>query len=116
MEFQLEKKDLSSERSLVVLSGRLTAVNSGDVKREIRNLILEGKSQIVFDLSGISFIDSSGLAVFVSALKSAKEAGGWIKLAALAELPASIFRLTMLDRIIDMYHDVTAALEAAENE
>ena len=111
-EFTTEK--LGDSRSLVTLSGRITAVNNADIKKKIQELVDTGSRELVFDLSGVSFMDSSGLAAFVSAMKKTREAGGWIKLAALPELTRSIFTLTQLDRVIDLYPDVKSALRSTE--
>ena len=112
--YLIEDRTIKSDRSLIILSGRITAANAGEIKTYIRGLYDRGFKELVFDLSGITFLDSSGLAVFVSAMKNTQEAGGWLKLAGLSEIPGNIFRLTCLDQVIDMYPDVDAALQSAE--
>jgi len=112
--YSIEEKIINPNRNLVVLSGRITAANAGEIKTHIRGLLDKGYKELVFDLSGITFLDSSGLAVFVSAMKSTQEAGGWLKLAGLSEIPGEIFRLTCLDQVIDMYPSVESALHSAD--
>ncbi len=113
MGMEYKSEQLSPVRSLISVSGRITAVNAGKLKEVVKELVSTGTKEIVFDLSGVSFLDSSGLAAFVSTLKATGEAGGWMKIAGLPELPASIFELTMLDRVIDLYPDVGTALASA---
>ncbi|MBN2051396.1 MAG: STAS domain-containing protein [Spirochaetales bacterium] len=115
MQYTLQEESLSAERSLIHLAGRLTAANAGAVKKELLDIVAQGKKELIFDLSGVSFMDSSGLSVFVSLLRATGERKGWIKLAALKELPAEVFRLTLLDRIIDLYTDVESALRTADS-
>ena len=110
--YLIENKMIDTDRNLVTLSGRITASNAGDIKTYLRDLLHQGFKEFIFDLSGITFLDSSGLAVFVSALKYTKEAGGWIKLAGLSEIPGNIFRLTRLDQVIDMYDDIDSAVQS----
>ena len=112
--YTIQEKELSPSRAMIILTGRITAVNAGEIKNYLNESIGRGYCELVFNLSGISFLDSSGLAVFVSALKNTRAAGGWLKLAALPEMPGTIFKLTCLDRVIDMYPDVESALLTAE--
>ncbi|MBI9103967.1 MAG: STAS domain-containing protein [Spirochaetales bacterium] len=111
--YLIEDRSISSSRSLITLSGRITAANAGEIKTYLYELLNRGYKELVFDLSGITFLDSSGLAVFVSVLKNTQEAGGWLKLAALSEIPGNIFRLTCLDQVIDMYPSVESAIQSA---
>ncbi len=99
---------------MIILTGRITAANAEEIKKSLYDAVSRGLCELIFDLSGISFLDSSGLAVFVSTLKNTREAGGWLKLAALSEIPGIIFKLTCLDQVIDMYPDVESAMQAAE--
>jgi anti-sigma B factor antagonist len=60
-------------------------------------------------MRAVSFIDSSGLASLVSGLKLARERGGWLRLAGVNEQVASIFKMTLLDRVFELYPNVDAA-------
>ncbi len=108
----IENEKITGNRNLITISGRLTASNSGDIKEYLQDLIGQGYNELVFDLSGITFLDSSGLAIFVSALKSTREAEGWLKLAGLSEIPGNIFKLTRLDQVIDMYDSIEEAMQS----
>ena len=112
--YTIQEKELSDSRAMIILAGRITAANAGELKKYLSETIIRGYREIIFDLSGITFLDSSGLAVFVSTLKNTREAGGWMKLAALSEIPGTIFKLTCLDQVIDMYPDIESALHSAE--
>lgn len=114
MDNLISEVKLKPNRSIIKLTGRLTAANAGTVKKYIGEISEKGITEIIFDLSGITFLDSSGLATFVFALKSTREAGGWLKLAALEKIPGKIFSVTMLDKVLDMYPDLEAALQSAE--
>ena len=63
------------------------------------------------NLKGTTFIDSSGLSVIVTGLKQTREAGGFLRLAGLQPEVQSIFKLTMLDRVFEMYADVDSAMK-----
>ena len=84
---------------LVRLSGRLDAVASPDVLACLKDAVAEGRSRIVVDLSEVSFIDSTGLGTLVSGLKTARKAGGDLRLVAPTPQARRLLRLTTLDRV-----------------
>ena len=53
--------------------------------------------------SAVEFIDSSGLGALISGLKTARTAGGDLRLAAATEQVTSVLQLTNLDRILRVY-------------
>lgn len=114
MELEISTESLGTRRSMICARGRLNAISAGEVKSRIRELVDERRVELVFDLSGITFLDSSGLAALVFGLKAAREAGGWLKLAGLGDQSATVFRLTQLDRVFELYPDAQAALRAAD--
>jgi anti-sigma B factor antagonist len=73
MEMTIEKV---GEVAVVELRGeQLDASNVADFKRDIAP-VLEGNSRVVFDLSQLRFVDSSGLGAILSCLRRLNGAGG----------------------------------------
>jgi anti-sigma B factor antagonist len=69
------------EVEAITLNGALTlgaAVNS--LRQKTDNLAAHGANQFVFNLTGVSRMDSSGIGLLVMILSSTKEAGGSLKL------------------------------------
>ncbi len=110
MDLNLSVRELSGARAVIAASGRMNAVTAPAMKTRIRELIAEGRKEIVCDLSEVGFLDSSGLSALVSGLKATREQGGFLKLARINEQVAKIFQLTMLDRVFELYPTVEAAL------
>ncbi len=113
MDFQISEKHVSEKITILTLAGRLTAASASQLKDHIKRLVDANRSQILLDISALAFLDSSGLAVMVSGLKLARERGGWLKLAGAVPQVATVFKLTMLDRIFEPYPSVEAALREA---
>lgn len=90
--------------------GELNAVTSGSFKAELVTLSAEGSRRILVDLSGVSFIDSSGLGALLAGLKSAKLQGGELALAAIAEPARVIFAITMADKLFPIFPSVEEGL------
>jgi anti-sigma B factor antagonist len=91
---------------------RLDAHNSEDLKAAMNSLFEGGTKNLLVDLKEVRFIDSSGLGVLVSGFKNASTRQGSIKLCSLQSQVKSMFELTRLHRVFDIYQTVDEALES----
>jgi anti-sigma B factor antagonist len=99
MEMTVEKL---GEVTVVQLPGeQLDASNAKDFKRDIAS-ILSGASKVVFDLSRLRFLDSSGLGAMLSCLRQVNAAGGELKLCGLSKPVRALFELVRMHRIFDI--------------
>jgi anti-sigma B factor antagonist len=88
-------------------------VHSGPSLREhLLRALANGERDLVVDLSGVSFLDSSGLGVLVTAHKRTRAAGGSLRLASCRPAVATIFQITALDRAFSIYPTVEDAVTA----
>lgn len=97
---------------LVVREERLDAHNSGDLKAQMLKLFEEGKTSLVIDLQDVRFVDSSGLGALVSGFKNASSRNGNLKLSGLQLQVKSMFELTRLHRVFEIFNDVEEALDS----
>jgi anti-sigma B factor antagonist len=109
-DLEIGRESLSERRAVLALEGRLDALTALELKEAIRELVDAGQVELVVDLSGVPFIDSSGLAALVSGLKATRQAGGALRLAGLNEQARTVLRLTRLDRVFALYADRAAAV------
>ncbi|MDF9391785.1 MULTISPECIES: STAS domain-containing protein [Methylococcus] len=89
---------------------RLDAHNSGELKDFMLKLLEGGGRHLVVDLSPVSFIDSSGLGALLSGQKNASLRSGVFMLAGLQPRVRSMFELTRLHRVFEIYSTVEEAL------
>ena len=68
MVLELSVTALSERRGVIAARGRMNAVTAPAMKVRIQELVAEGRVEIVCDLAGLGFLDSSGLSVLVSGL------------------------------------------------
>jgi anti-sigma B factor antagonist len=94
-----------------VLEERLDAHNSNDLKEEMQRLFQDGKKNILIDLSEVRFIDSSGLGALVSGFKNAITNQGNLKLSSLQPQVKSMFELTRLHRVFEIFPSAGEAIE-----
>jgi anti-sigma B factor antagonist len=78
----------------------------------IKQLLSQGHKRIVFDLSGVTYIDSSGLGMIVYSSASVAAVGGQFALAGAASLPAQLLQVTKLDSIVMLYPSMETACQA----
>lgn len=90
---------------------RLDAHNSGELKIEVQKLFEQGKKNMLIDLKDVRFIDSSGLGALVSGFKNAISHQGNLKLSTLQSQVRSMFELTRLHRVFEIFPSTAEALE-----
>lgn len=101
-----------NEKTLLSLQEeRLDAHNSGDLKEYLQRTLENGTHELIVDLSAVCFIDSSGLGALLSGYKNANLRQGYLVLAGLQPRVQSMFELTRLHRVFDIYPNPAAALD-----
>lgn len=109
---EITQQNIDEETCVISLDGTLNARSSDQVKEAFREVTGRGMRQVVLDLGKVPFIDSSGLAALVSGLKTLNEVEGSLKLTSLQSQADLLFRLTMFDKVFEIYDDVNSALQA----
>lgn len=84
-------------------------------KREIFALLTKSHD-VVFDLTGLEFIDSSGLGVLLACMRRIKTTGNELKLCALHPTVQSIVKLVRMNRILGIYETRGEALASTRPE
>ena len=108
----LQIDDKGAAVLLEVQEERLDAHNSGDLKNQMLKLFEEGKNNLVVDLQAVRFVDSSGLGALVSGFKNASSRNGSLKLSGLQLQVKSMFELTRLHRVFEIFPDLDQALDS----
>jgi len=112
MELQITESVQDRQYAVLTVEGRLDTTTASDLKVAIKRLAQTGHRQVIVDLDGVPFIDSSGLAALVSGLKTMRDAGGSLTLARLNDQARTVFKVTLLDRVFEFYPDVASAVSA----
>ena len=101
---------------IVDFQGRL-AVGVGDevLPRLIEQLLSEGNTKILLNLSDMDYIDSNGLGELVQSLKASRQYGASLRLLKPQDRVAKTLRLTNLLPMFSVYESEKEALDAFEN-
>ena len=93
------------------LSGNLDATTAHTLKAEIEKILEQRKVDVVFGLSKLELIDSSGVGAIVSLFKRVRQLQGDVKLANITGQPAEIFKLLRLDKAFQIFDTVEDAVK-----
>jgi anti-sigma B factor antagonist len=98
VKFEIEK----ARRGVAILrgSGKLNMVSAPDLRAAVLSAVEDQFTRIVVDLSKIDFMDSSGLGALVGSLKTARQAGGDLRIAAPSAQVTMVLQLSNLDRVL----------------
>lgn len=89
---------------------KLTLTTAAVFKEEIIALIDGGEKNLIADLNGVSYCDSSYIGAFVAVLKKATEAGGSLKLCALSTTIMATLKITRLEKRFAIFENREQAL------
>jgi len=106
---QLKTEEVGDIVLLRIEEERMDAHNSGAFKEQMLALFDEGKCNLIIDLSAVRFVDSSGLGALVSGFKNASAREGSLKLCGMQPQVRSMFELTRLHRVFEIYTSVEEA-------
>ncbi|HEY0645070.1 MAG TPA: STAS domain-containing protein [Nocardioides sp.] len=100
--------DVSDGVAVIVCPPRVSMAVASSFRDAINAAVAEAP-KVVIDLGPTTFIDSSGLGALVSGLKTCRQAGGDLRIAAAGEQVRTVLRLTNLDRILRAHESVEDA-------
>ena len=94
---------------VIAPEGEIDLNSSNLVKHQLEPVIADKRPKVVLDLSGVSYIDSSGLAVFIEAMQRVQAYGGAFVLCGLRESVSHIFNIARLDQVFQIFPDRATA-------
>jgi anti-sigma B factor antagonist len=103
----------TSRPNTLQLEGEIDLHVSPEVAESVRAMIAKEPKVLVVDLAKVTYIDSSGLAVFIDAMQKMQEHGGKFALANVQESVQHIFEIARLDQVFQIFPDVDSALAAS---
>lgn len=100
-----------TDPNIVALEGEIDLHESPQIREALAPLIACKTPRLLIDLSGVSYIDSSGLAVFIDAMQRMQSYGGKLVLFGIGETVRKIFQIARLDQVFDIFPDKDAAMQ-----
>lgn len=107
---EIEKEEQGRRVAVLRLDGRLDLVQAPRLRDAVRETVDDGRPDVVVELSGVNFIDSSGLGMLIAGLKHARQAGGELRIAGAGPQVLLVLELTKLGRVLRPYDSLEEAL------
>ncbi|MDA3890789.1 MAG: STAS domain-containing protein [Salinivirgaceae bacterium] len=89
--------------TIIEIKGRLNTTNFAELESEFNKLIDAGKRSLLVDCSALDYVSSSGLRVFLVALKALKKLNGKFVLCNLQEGILEVFEVSGFITIFEVY-------------
>jgi anti-sigma B factor antagonist len=95
------------------ISGRITlGEGSALLRKTIRDLLEDQRTNILVNLADVNYIDSSGIGELVSAYTAVKNRGGELKLLHLTKKVHDLLQITKLFTVFEVYSEENSALQS----
>ena len=99
---------------VALLGAQLDASTAAEFKSATAP-VLAAHTQVVFDLSRLEFVDSSGLGAFLACLRQLHAKGGDLKLCNVSPPVRALFELVRMHRLFDIFDTPEAAVRAFQS-
>jgi anti-sigma B factor antagonist len=110
MEYTIVKE---KDYALIKFEGRIMGTGSDEFHANFKLLIEEGIKNVIGDLSKVSFINSTGLGMLISALISIRKVDGDFKLCSATDHVESLFKVSKLFTVFNYYKTLDKAVAAS---
>ena len=107
---QIQSKQMQPDITVLEIAGKI--ILGRDCKHlewTTDNLIRENRKKIIFDLSGVTHIDSTGIGIIVMSAGQVKNAGGQLRVACPEGHVEQVLKLTNVDKVVSLHPTATAA-------
>ncbi len=110
--------DVSQRGEVTVLAvhGEIDVYTAPKLREKLIELVSEGSYDVVVNLEGVDFLDSTGLGVLVGALKRVKAHDGSLSLVCTQDKILKIFKITGLTKVFPIHTSVEEATDSPPAE
>jgi anti-sigma B factor antagonist len=84
---------------IVSLHGRITVGNANEMRSALADALRLRPRELTVDLSSVTYMDTSGLATLMEAMRSARQQGTRLVLGSIQAQPRYLFKVTNLDHV-----------------
>ena len=114
MELTLKVDSEDHGFTVIAVSGEIDVYTAPKLRERLIALVEAGSYQLIVDMEGVEFLDSTGLGVLVGGLKRVRAHDGWIDLVCTQGRILRIFRITGLNKVFNIYDTVAESVAAHE--
>src|SRR5580658_4399166 len=112
MVFTLETRKCEPGILVIEIGGSITlGAERGQIQEAVLKALSEGVLKLVFDLSQVAYIDSTGIGIIAYCFGKISQQGAQAAVAGAGGLVKEVFKLTRLDNVIPFFPDVVSACD-----
>ena len=100
--FDLTEEPLDDHSVVIKVAGEIHATTAPEFSERLNEAIAGGKTGVILDLTGVDFIDSTGLSVLLNGLRRVTRARGSMVLACANPTVLRLFEITKLDSTFEI--------------
>lgn len=100
----------SSDPAIIKIEGRIDGITSKQIQTEIEDVLATGIKNLILDFSGVYYLSSAGIRVFISEMKKLNKTGGQLFFVSPSSHILEIFKisgLTTVFKVFDSYQEIT---------
>ncbi len=97
---------LTTGTTVIAVNGKIVVENIGAVRQAFQEVT---SNTLVWDLSGVTYVDSTGIGALMNAYTSCTNRGRKMAIAGAQERVQRLMKLTMVDKVLKLYPDTKAA-------
>ncbi len=106
----IEQKQLPPDITVLEMSGRIImGNNSRDVELKLAEVLAQNRKKIIFDLAGVTMLDSTGVGILVVSQAKIKKEGGELRICGATGIVEEILKMTSVDKIVHFFPTVAEA-------
>jgi anti-sigma B factor antagonist len=98
------------DRTVISVSGEIDVYTAPSLRERLNELVASGHYNLVVDMEGVEFLDSTGLGVLVGGLKRVRSHDGTLRLVCAQEKILKVFRITGLTKVFPIHATLAEAL------
>ena len=104
------RKQIEPDVAVLVMNGRIVLGNDAKtIEWNLAELLKENQKKVIFDLAGVTLVDSTGVGIIVMCYAKLKKSGGVLRVAGVNGMVEDTLRLTSVDKLIEFYPSVAEA-------
>jgi anti-sigma B factor antagonist len=110
MELGLEVDETHPPYTVLAVKGEVDVYTAPRLREKLVELVSQDKLQVIVDLEGVDFLDSTGLGVLVGGLKRLRSHDGDLGLVCSQPRVLKVFEITGLTKVFEIHDSLDAAV------
>jgi anti-sigma B factor antagonist len=106
----IERNQIPPDITVLGMTGRIVlGNNSRDVELKLAEILRDKAKKIIFDLKGVTMLDSTGVGILVVCQGKITKEGGELRVAGATGIVEEVLRVTSVDKLFRLFPTVTEA-------